>query len=328
MKKLLKIAISLTLVLATVFALASCSMFGGDDEVGEEFKAKYKKQEITTDGVAALKTNVVSKAKGVDSYNKYVATYKYKYHHTGSDLVYDNEYDVMMKVNLEAAVGEALAYIEFKSVYSQPDGLHGRDFSAKYTIVRISEGTNYSDYKVFLNTADQTFGATFDEMIDKIDEADVYLSISDDNEPMKDAFSYEKNNGRYFEVLYAYTMAVTGKDIISTSDNPFIYCLHEFNKDSFTSVLGGLDANSAKKGYKLFTSGDNMIKITRNSEDNQFFLEKHDNATYFRLYDDGTYAYRFAGTYLSENPARGFSSDTEQELKPLAEAIALPDWAK
>ena len=324
MKAFLKFFCSCTLALVMLVSLVSCSMFGGNDD--GDFKADYKKQEITTSTLSAIKNNLASKLVENGSYLKYAATYHYDLENSGSGYEYNTKYDVTMKVNGEAAVGEVFAYIELKSVYSQPDGNHGRDVFVKFCIVRISDGDKYSDYKVFVNLDDKTYSATFDEMLQVIDEADSYY-VSAENEDMKLALDYEKGNGTYFEVIIAYATAVAEKEIVSLLDYPFIHCLHDFNKGSFIDMLSGLNNSSAEKGYKLYTDGDNKIKVTRKYDDKKF-LEAYDNASYLWINDDGTYSYRCVDMYKTENPAKAKTVNTEQELSPLTGTISLPSWAQ
>lgn len=327
MKRLLKLAISLALILATVLSLASCSFINnllGIDDDGD-YKADYKEQELTASNVVAAKNTIKEKVTNA-SFGKFVATYTSDYEST-SEYKYNTKYDVTMKVNADAAVGEVFAYIKLKSVYSQPDGNHGRDVTAEYCIVRISDGEYYSDYKVYLNIGGQTYSESYEQMITRIEEADIYLYGGGQNLTMKGALDYQNNQGDYFQMLYAYAEAVTGNEIVSINDNPFIYCLHEFNIISFSSVLDGLDTTSADKGYKLFTAGDNMLKIKRKYDDNKF-LEYYDELHYLKINDDGTYSHKCIDNYETKNPARARISKTVKELKPLTGAIEVPTWAK
>lgn len=324
MKLFLKMMLSCVLALVMLLSLVSCSLLGGGDD--GEFKADYEKQEITAEAVSAIKSGLESKIAENGSYLKYAATYHYDLQNSGSGYVFNTKYDVTMQVNGDAAVGEVFAYIELNSFYSQPDGQAGRDVFVKFCIVRTGEGENYSDYKVFVNLDDQTYSATFDEMLQKLDEADVYVSGGNDN-PMKLALDYESSNGDYFEIITAYAAAASGKEIVSLLDNPFIYCLHEFNKNSFLNMLDGLDQNSGSKGYKLYTEGDNKVKVTRKYEDKKF-LEEHDNASYLWINEDGTYSYHCVDMFKTDNPAKAKVVNTEQLLNPLTGTIALPAWAK
>ncbi|MBE6703035.1 MAG: hypothetical protein E7585_06465 [Ruminococcaceae bacterium] len=325
MKLFLKTMLSCALALIMLLSLVSCSLLGGGDD--GDFKANYKKQEITADAVSVIKSNLESKLAENSSYLKYTATYHYDLENSGSGYVYNNKYDVTMQVNGDAAVGEVFAYIELKSVYSQPDGNAGRDVFVKFCIVRTGEGENYSDYKVFVNLDDQTYSATFGEMLQAIEEADIYYVSGGTDEAMKDALDYEIGDGEYFEIILAYAATVSGKELVSITDYPFIYCLHDFNKDSFLSMLSELNQNSGDKGYKLYTDGDNKIKVTRKYKDKKF-LEEYDNASYLWLNDDGTYSYRCVDMYKTDNPARAKIVNTEQVLNPLTDTIALPAWAK
>jgi len=324
MKSLLKALCSCTLALVMLLSLVSCSIFGGDDD--GDFKAHYKKQEISASAISTIKNNLNSKLVENGSYLKYTATYNYDLEHSGSGYEYNTKYDVTMQVNGNAAVGEVFAYIELKSVYSQPDGQAGRDVFVKFCIIRINDGENYSDYKVFVNLDDKTYSATFNEMLQIIEEADSYYVVSD-NKDMKSALDYDIGNGEYFEIIIAYASAVADKEIVSVTDYPLIHCLHDFNKDSFLDMLSGLDANSAEKGYKLYTDGENKVKVTRKYDDKKF-LEQYDTASYLWLNDDGTYSYRCVDMYKTDNPARAKTVNTEQVLNPLTGTVSLPAWAK
>lgn len=324
MKSFIKIICSCTLALTMLLSLASCSIFGGDDD--GDFAADYKKQEITAETASSVRSTLESKVAENSSYLKYAATYSYELESTKEGYEYTNKYDISMQVNGEAAVGEAFAYIELKSVYTQPDGKSGRDVLVKFCVVRTSEGEKYSDYKVFVNIDDKTYGATFEEMLEAIREADTH-SVSENDGTMKYALDYEKGNGDYFEVITAYAAAVAGKEIVSTSDYPLINCLHEFNKDNFLNVLSELDGFSADKGYKLYTDGENKAKLTRKYSDKKN-MEEYDKAYWLWINEDGTYSYHAKEMYKTDNPGRARIANTEQAITPITGAITLPAWAQ
>lgn len=104
--------------------------------------------------------------------------------------------------------------------------------------------------------------------------------------------------------------------------------MHYCHKTAFLSTLSELGPSSANRGYELY-SADNMYKIKREFKDKKdAFVEEFDNVSYFVINEDGTYAYKYVGSYLIETPAKNFTTATDKELKPLTEAIAFPDWAK
>lgn len=319
MKKFLNILLAFTIIISSVFSLTACSFGDGD------YKASYKKQTITRESVSSIMDTIEKNTIENLSYSKYEATYKSDYKSNTYD--YNTKYDVSMKVNGDAKVGEVFAYIELKSVYEQSDGQHGRDLLVKYCIVRISEGKNFSDYKVYMNIGEETHSATFSEMHDKIAEEDVYLEGETENLDVSNILDYTYSQGRYFETLYGYGMAITGGDIVSTLDNPLIFCLHEFNKENFVYTLSELTESSKNYGWALYSAGDSAFKITRKYDDKKF-LESYDSTAYLKINEDGTYSHKLIDGYKTENPARAFEYKTERELKPLSTAIEVPSWAK
>lgn len=320
MKKLLNRIILLATVLVMALSFTACdfdlsSIFGDGN---------YSKKEITSESVSSIKSNITENTLNNLSYLKYESTYNYDYNKSG-EYVYNTKYDVNMKVNGSAVIGEVFALIEFKTFYSQPDGLHGRDKLVKFCIVRTSSGVNYSDYTVYMNIDGQTYSASYSGMINRIEAADLWVSNTG-NYPMVEALDYEEDQGAYFEVLYAYAEAVSGSQIVSTLDNPFIYCLHNFNKDNFIGILESLDEYSKNKGYSLYASKGNSYKIKRYLNDTKF-LEKYDEESYLTINDDKTYSYKYEGFYETKNPARNFNYTTKNELKPFTAAIERPSWS-
>ena len=318
MKKFIRLITTFILVLVSSLSLTAC--FGGDGD----YSASYKSTEITTQNTETISRDIKSRVLNNDSYSKYVSTYKYEYN--SKIYNYTTKYDLLMKVNGEAELGEAYAFMELKSFYEQEDGNYGRDLDLKYCIVKTGDGIMFSDYTVYLLLGGNTYSATFEEMHDKIEEEDIYLSGSRYDDEMSCAFDYELTQGGYFETIIGYTMAIYGDDVVSTLDNPFIYCLHDLNKGSFIDALYSLDSSSKNKGFRLY-SADNAYKLTRKYSDKKF-REDYDNASYIKIFEDGTYAYKYRGVYETGNPARAFKSNTEKELKPLNENIEVPTWVK
>lgn len=316
MKKFIKMAVCLMFVLTTVFTMTGCK-FGGFD-----YLSFYMIKKITAENISEIETKIDEKTVDNGSYLKYEATYKYDYENMGYS--YNTKYDVHMKVNGEAQVGEVFAYIEFRSFYDQEGDEHDRDYLFKYCILRDSEGENYSDYLVAVNVGDQLFGATYSDMVQAIEDSGDYVNADMSNQSMSNALELNNYNGNdYFEILIAWTQIVIENEIVSTNDNPFIFCLHEFNKGSFIGTLNDLNPNSTR-GYTLFASGDRKFKIARTYNDSQT-KEKYDNASYLKIHDDGTYSYKYIGEYTS-NPGRNFKFKKEQELKPLSGVIEIPSW--
>ncbi len=324
MKAFIKTICSCALALTMLISLVSCSLFGGDDD--GDFAADYQNQEITPETASSIRSTLESKALENSSYLKYAVTYRYDLESTRKGYEYNNKYDINMQVNGEAAVGEVFAYIELKSVYTQPDGESSRDVLVKLCVVRTGAGENYSDYKVFVNIDDKTYGATFDEMLEAIREADRH-SVSGADDVMKYALDYEKGYGNYFEVITAYADAVAGREIVSASDYPLFNCLHKFNKDDFLDTLSELTESSAKRGYKLYTDGENKVKLTRKYDDKKN-MEEYDEAYWLWINDDGTYSYHSKKMYKTDNPGRARIANTEQVLTPITGTITLPAWAQ
>ena len=318
MKKFIRLITTFVLSVATVLSFTACSLGDGD------YAAAYKSTEINSTNIENICEDIEYKTIENVSYNQYVSKYKYEYY--SKIYKYTTKYDLLMKVNGEAEMGEVFAYMELKSFYEQEDGRFGRDLDLKYCIVKTDDGELFTDYTVYLLLGGQTYSAGFYEMHEKIEEEDIYLSGSSDNYYMSSILNYNSTYGEYFETLLGYTMAIYQGDIVSTTDNPFIYCLHDLNKGSFKDAIYGLTNTSAKKGYKLY-SAENAYKLTRKYNDKKF-LENYDNASYIKFFENGTYAYKYKGTYETGNPARAFKSTTEKELKPLAETIEIPTWVR
>ena len=316
MRKIIRLTLALAIVLASVLSLTACSFGDG------EYKASYKKTETTYEKVSQIRDVITDSIHFDFSTSKYQSTYNYEY--TNKKYEYTTKYDVLMKVNTDAGVGEVFAYMELKSFYEQADGLHGRDLDIKYCIVREGEGNYYSDYKVYMLLDGQTYNATFNEMHEKIQEQDVYLSGSMFDEEMFYALNYESTQGSYFETILGYTMAITGGDVVSTLDNPFIYCLHGLNLGEFLDTLYGLDESSSSYGYTFYTA-PNAYKIKRNYSDRKYG-EASEFVSYLKINADGTYAYKRDGSYKVDNAGRAFEYSNKKELKPLLETIELPAW--
>ena len=98
MKKFLKLAVSLMLVLTTVFTLTGCSFD----------LSFYKKEEATSEKVSEITASINEKiSENSPSYYKYEAVYNHDY--TNTVYNYNTKYNVKMKVNGEAQVGEVFA---------------------------------------------------------------------------------------------------------------------------------------------------------------------------------------------------------------------------
>ena len=142
MKKFIRLITTFVLVLVATLSLTAC--FGGDGD----YSASYKSTEITTQNTETISRDIKSRVLNNDSYSKYVSTYKYEYN--SKIYNYTTKYDLLMKVNGEAELGEAYAYMELKSFYEQEDGNYGRDLDLKYCIVKTGDGIMFSDYTVYL----------------------------------------------------------------------------------------------------------------------------------------------------------------------------------
>lgn len=320
MKRFLNLFLSLAVLLATVLSLTACSLGGG------EYKAMYKKQSITLGGVSSMIESINDKTLSDASYSKYEATYKSDYENDAYDFT--TKYEVKMKVNGEANVGEVLAYIELKSFYEQSDGLHGRDILIKYCIVRVTDGNTYNDYKIYMNIGEETYSGTFNEVIDYIDQEDVYFPGNPSNLEASNILDYEPTQGDYYQTLYSFALAVTGQDAVSTLDNPIIFCLHAFNKGNFLDTMRDLNESSTSDGWTLYSAGDSAYKITRKYSDKRFFLEECKSTAFLKIHNDGTYSHKLVYEYKTENPARAHETKTERELKPLSGVIEIPSWAR
>lgn len=325
MKKLLKLATSITAVLALVFSLTGC--FLEDLGIG----SSLKRQSINAETITTLRENIQSTTLPNSSNLKFEASYDYEYNST-NQYVYTTKYEVDMKVNGEANVGEVFAYIEFDTEYSQQDGTHGRDLLIKYCIVRVGAGDSYNDYKVYMNLGGQTYSGTFYQIIATLEDieengSDLYFSGTRHNYDMLDVLDYSDNANfydDYFGTLYDFATAMYGNYVVSTTDNPFIHCLHYFNLDGFIRTLNNLDENS--KGYTLYAS-DNAYRVKRSYVDSRYFREEYKLDDKLTVHEDGTYTFESEYKYSTANPARAHQTEIEQELKPLTGTIQIPSWA-
>ncbi len=314
MKKLLKLATIITAILTCAISLVGC---GGN----------FSKVDITDETLSNYNQIVRNNTLSNSSYSNYEATYKYERKASS----YTTKYDVKMKVNGNAGIGEVFALIEFDTFYTQDDNQYGRDLLVKYAIVRSSNGAYYSDYKINMVLGEQatnenTFSVTFSEMVNALLDDGYWCST--DNEYMTDILDEDDIFDSYYNMLISFAELKFGDFIVSSGDNPLVNCSHAYNKDMFLETLNDLDSNSANNGYTLHSSKDNAFKIKRKKNFSQYGItEEYKLESTLTIHEDKTYTYKCYDYYKTNNPARLAEVTEEYELKPISGTIQKPAWA-
>ncbi|MBR6737361.1 MAG: hypothetical protein IKL82_03240 [Clostridia bacterium] len=314
MKKLLKLATAITAVIMCAISLVGC---GGS----------FSKAEITDETLSTYSQTVRHNTLSNTSNTKYEATYKYD--KKGSS--YNTKYDVKMKVNGDAGIGEVFALIEFNTFYTQDDGNHGRDLLIQYAIVRSTSGNYYSNYKINMvlgkqSSSENTFSVTFSDMVDALIDDGYWCST--ESRYMTDILDDDDIFDSYYNMLIAFAELKYGDYLVSSGDNPLVFCSHAYNKGGFLNTLNDLDSNSSNNGYSLYSSGDNAFRIKRKKTfSNYGITEEYKLESTITVHEDKTYTYKSYDYYKTNNPARLAEVTKEHELKPITGTIEKPAWA-
>lgn len=321
MKKFLKLFISLIATISCTLCFTACD-FDLGSIFGDIGGGSYLRKDMSAESIASIVRHIDQNVMDSDDYVNFQSTYTCDYNNTNYN--YSKKYNIDMKVNGNAEVGEVFALIDFYTYYAQEDGQYGRDMTIKYCIVRTGTGTYCNNYRVYMNLGGQTYSATYSGMLDKIEQEGVNYSVPTYTFPMLDIL--ENDGGYYYYILLmAYAEAYYGDQVASTTDNPFIYCLHDLNGELFVNTLKKFNENSKNQGYSLYASGENSYKLVRKYKD---LFETYDEVSYFTINDNGTYTYKMEDNYKTTNPARGpYTSLATYDFKPLTTTIEIPSWA-
>ncbi len=317
--------VAFILLCVTMFALVSCN--GGSSDP-DGFKGSYKTISISSE--VADETAIINAVAGG---TKYTATYKSteytKSQMTGMELEYTDSYDLTASINLDAEVGGVLAYYVLKNVYDEGESELNRDNTFEICIVRVGEGQNYSDYKVYLKYGENTYSATLTEMQTVLDESGVYFAHVADG-AISDAFLDSENNYNYFELILSWGAHVSGEELTSfRTQNLLTEVNHDYCKGGFISALNSMADSNQYHTYLFAKSGeDRMYKFIddMNYEVSGKTVEKSHEAQYIKLNGDSAYSYYQDYTY--ERTLGSVEKKTvTRTLAPLSGTIELPEFA-
>ena len=324
MKKLIRSIAVVLLMSVMVLSFASCSIVS--PFIGESgYFGIYSSVDLSSADsvIASINTNIPSN----EAYSGYKVTYVYEHANKAEEYNYTTKYNLTAKINSAALVNEVFALFDLKIDYKQADGQYGVDADVNICIVRTGSGTMYSDYTVYAQVNGANYKATFDEMKDKLDQADNWRSDIENNEMKYALDTRDTNSSAYLEVVLEWIQVEYGDYLLSSGENPLIQATHDYNKGMFISLVQDAKVGSDKQ-YKVSTSGDDKFRASKSySMKEQNFQEESDIVAFLKLNGDGTYTCKYTYDWMRKHPYEDRASTYERVLEPLSEAISRPSFA-